>query len=68
MDKTPAWIQWTLLQAVKLDGDLFQKIGTVTNGLFSGRVPAVVEVKRGKNRAEDRSALEGMGFKVRRGK
>ena len=59
LDKTPAWIQYTLLQAIKLDLDLAKKLGMVMGGAAApqekkkapeNRLQEFVEMKRlGKN-------------------
>ena len=55
LDKTPAWINWTLIQAIKLGS---------SNGGLSGEISP--PPPKPMTWAEETQALRNFGFKIRR--
>lgn len=65
LDLTPAALNWMLLQAVNLDGDLMAKINVV---MGAGPAPQTNKpADQPKTLAEQFCALRGLGLNVRRG-
>ena len=67
LDKTPAWINWTLLQAVNLDIDLMNKFDMALGGIFgTGGARKPAGPAKPKTQAEHDADRIAQGFKIRR--
>ena len=66
LDKTPAWINWTALQAVSLDGDMMEKVNMVLSGIFGGAAAKQEPQTNPKSLAEQMMEMKSKGFNVRR--
>lgn len=64
LDKTPAWMQWTCLQAINLDRDMAKKMGILMGG--DKAQPAGPRGPRGTGIKSDVAALKDLGIKVKR--